>query len=495
MDNTESNNLNSPNDAYNAENYLDNDIKKYFTDFTSEKHEICKPPTEAYLFFPKDDQIFKKDEKNDQKIIRNIFGVKNFTPHEYDVLSNFEEYIKNYNDLNEKEKIIFPEYWERGETLKFLQAGNYETRKTHQNICEYLDWKNFFFPIILNDKSKEILAYSGFCYCHGRDQSYRPNIFFKLELYINNLKKYTYDEWEIAIIFFLDYISNNMMIPGQIEQWNLFVDFEHITISSIPGDVNKLMKLVQSTFISKLNIAYIYGMNKKLEYIWRLILGILDKNIKNKISFIKDENKDEIFKFINKEQIEKKYGGLANNLYENSSDIEKNINQIINKFNSSTSSIDISTSQIIDPIIFFPPIMPSLRFQIKNKRLELLIENNIKSITSNNKPVEIENVNNLPIKVSPKLNKSTKNKNTSAAKKTSKTEDKSKLLTGFNKNLLLNPNLERDLYNKIEKIIEKGKLKNFILYYFKMRNMILHFMRMLLVTLHIFQLKLIIICI
>lgn len=361
--NVESTNLcNSENN-----NYIDYEIRKYFFDFNLERHQLCKPPNEAFIYFPRDDEIYKKDDKKESNVIRKIFCVKNFTKYEEEVLTKFELYLLNYNELNENRLIVFTDDWERSDTLKFLEATNYDFKKTLQNISDYLDWQKCYFPFKVNDKAIEILALSGLCYGHGRDHCYRPNIFFRMEIYFGNIQKFSFDEWEMALVFFFEYIINNMLISGQIEQWNLFIDMQNVHETQIHEDIYKILKFFQSTYISRLNLAFVFSLSNRQEHLWKSIIGLLDPNIENKIIIIKHENQEEVFNYVNREQIEEKYGGVSKNLYEKISDLEKNIGTILNK-NSSNSSMDNSHDELseIPVFLFFPPIMPSSKFKNYN---------------------------------------------------------------------------------------------------------------------------------
>ncbi len=340
--------------------YIENDIRNYFTDFSLEKHKKCRPPDEAYLFFPNEKELYESNEINKSKVFRKIFCLKNYTEYETEILIKFEAFIVNFNELNENRKINFSEDWEHWDTLRFLEAANYEFKKALQNISDYLDWRLVYFPLELSDKAIEILAFSGFIYCHGRDNNYRPNIFIKAEIYFSNLHKYSSDDWQMALVFFCEYVIKVMLIPGHIEQWNLFVDLENLGLTTVSEDMEKLINFFKAFYISRVNSIFVFSIYKKLESLYKFLLTMLEPATKNKIIFISESNKEEIFSKCNKEQIEQKYGGTAANIYESVFDLEKNLDLLIN--NMSSSSIDISNSSESNIIYFFPPIIPNNNF-------------------------------------------------------------------------------------------------------------------------------------
>jgi len=343
-------------------NYIENEIRKYFMDFNSQKHQICRPPDEAYLYFPKEQELFEKNDINNSKVYRKIYCVKNLTNYENENLSKFEEYIVNYNKTNINNKIIFPEEWERWDTLKFIEGSHYKFNIALQLILDHIKWRNSYFPFEIKDKSIEILEFSGFCYCHGRDHSYRPNIFIKMQIYFENINKFSFEEWQMALVFFCEYIIKYMIIPGQIEQWNLFIDFENVILHNLSEEIKTMINFFQQNYISRLNTVFVFSLVDNMEHILKLVSSLLGLRTKNKVIFINEENKEEIFLNCNKEQIEEKYGGTAKNLYENINDLDKNINLNLRN-NSLNSSVDISCSNESSLIYFFPPLMPSNNYK------------------------------------------------------------------------------------------------------------------------------------
>lgn len=360
--------------SYEIFDYINDDLREYFDDFTLEKHKKCRPPNEAYLFFPKENELYESNEINESKVFRKIFCVKNFTNYESETLTKFEAFIANFNELNENRKITFSEDWERWDTLKFLEAANYEFKKALQSISDYLDWRVCYFPLELSDKAIEILAFSGFVYCHGRDHNYRPNVFIKAEIYFANLHKYNFDDWQMALVFFFEYVVKVMLIPGQIEQWNLFVDLENVALTALSEDLMKLIMFFKVFYISRVNFIFVFAMNKKLECLHKALLTLLAPATQNKLVFISECNKDFIFSKCNKEQIEQKYGGAAKNIYETVFDLEKNFEFLRN--NLSDSSIDISNSSDSNVINFFPPVIPSadFKFSFNEKKFSKSLE-------------------------------------------------------------------------------------------------------------------------
>ena len=52
-----------------------------------------------------------------------------------------------------------------------------------------------------------------------------------------------------------------MLLPGQIENWVMILNFEGSSPLNMPDIVKKLIKIVSENFLSRLYKCYIYGMS------------------------------------------------------------------------------------------------------------------------------------------------------------------------------------------------------------------------------------------
>lgn len=46
-----------------------------------------------------------------------------------------------------------------------------------------------------------------------------------------------------AMTYFLVYVIDNLMLPGQIENWNYIIDFGHMGASDLPLSVNSFHRI------------------------------------------------------------------------------------------------------------------------------------------------------------------------------------------------------------------------------------------------------------
>lgn len=128
--------------------------------------------------------------------------------------------------------------------MRLLQASEYDIKKTYTTISENIQWLNSI-PKSINIKIISLLN-SGFMYVYGRDHHFRPIIIVSIKMVKNVIsQKYSFEEINDSIVYLMNYIIKYILIPGQIENWIVFVDFEDVGISDI-GDFKKYYQLYQS---------------------------------------------------------------------------------------------------------------------------------------------------------------------------------------------------------------------------------------------------------
>ena len=133
------------------------------------RHLRAQPTLEMYRFFPPQEEIISIDKSNPHKNYRYIFNGQPKTEYEETKLSQFYEYeAKN-------KKINYPSDWIESDTMRMLQAADYDIKKAYNNIIENIQWLETI-PRTINDKTIYLLN-SGFMYVHGRDHHFRPVIF------------------------------------------------------------------------------------------------------------------------------------------------------------------------------------------------------------------------------------------------------------------------------------------------------------------------------
>ena len=240
--------------------------------------------------------------------IRRIFFTDENKYSEVETMSlhYFEEYAK-------KQQFEFPSTYKPADMLRQLQGHNYDVKKAFANCKEEIEWKASHLPVQMSDHINHILNL-GFMYLHGRDNRFRPIIIFKPGLF--NKELYPIEEWDRAMCYFIDFIMKHTFIPGIVENWNIIVDMTGIQLRNPPMELKQLFGNIQRIYRCRLYKLFIVNMPFFLNLLWKIAKGIIGQTIEAKASII-DSNGgtyDGLFEFINRGQLEKKFGGNAENV-------------------------------------------------------------------------------------------------------------------------------------------------------------------------------------
>lgn len=274
---------------------------------TSDKDNSGLIPLRAFCYEPIDSEIM---EELLNKPIRRIFTfpLHNYTPPEKEALKQFFQYCieKNYK---------FPNEYSYVEMLRQLQGQDFNIEKAFKEITHEIDWKTNNLPVPFDDDIKEILN-SGFIYIHGRDNRFRPVIFLNPGRY--NKEKYKIENYQKTVKYFMEYISNNLILPGHLESWNIVVDCSEIQITKIPFDLKGLFEFIKGVYRCRLYKLYIVNMGMVFTMCWNIARMVIGGTIEAKATKVdsNDGSYDKLFERINRKQIEKKYGGEAEDLKE-----------------------------------------------------------------------------------------------------------------------------------------------------------------------------------
>ena len=299
------------------------------------------PPPEAYLYFPKGEEVIVINALKPEKSLRRIFNNVPIYDFEQKLLIEFNDLINSHPEFK------LPDYWNDDINLRFIHATECDIKKSYERMIKYIDWFHNMFPMEINpgDKIYQLLNL-GFLYVYGRDCHFRPIIICQPSICLKYLK--LFDEKEIidASVFLFQYIVNNMLIPGQIENWIMILNFEGSSPLNLPNVVKKIIKTISENFLSRLYKCYVYGMSLLINLMFKIVCNFLEEVTVQKINIIEKNNMNKIFENIRKDNLEQKFGGTAPDM---------------------TEEIENSNS-------FFPPRMPSSKFILDNEnKKEFLI--------------------------------------------------------------------------------------------------------------------------
>ena len=325
----------------------------YFSN--QELYEIFKkslPPPEAYYYFPKGEEIIIFNEKKPEKALRRIFLGVPFTDLEKKWINEFKEEIFSHPEIQ------LPESWNDAINLRFVYATECNIKKSYERMIKYINWHANMFPMTIQpgDKLYKLLNL-GFLYIYGRDHQFRPILICQPHIFQKNMKLFTSEEVIRASAFLFQYIVNNMLIPGQIENWIMILNFEGTSPLNLPDAVKKLIKTLSENFLSRLYKCFVFGMSFVINVLYKIICNFLEEVTVQKITVLDKKNINKLFEIIRMDNIEQKFGGTAPNV-------------------------------ILDmPNSLFPPKMPSPFFikEDEDKKEILITEEEYIKLVENNK--------------------------------------------------------------------------------------------------------------
>jgi len=277
-----------------------------------------KPPKQAFYYFPEKEDTINENSNDPIKTRRIVFdGNLEYTQFEKNKVKELKDEISNYNktsiDINYQ--LLIPSNWPDSELLRFHQSTSFNCVKTIPLLKEYVKWRGETDKIFLTERIFEILN-SGFFYSYGYDCRFRPIIYLNFNNYKKNCNKYSDQEFETAIIYFIEYVIKNLLIPGQVENWVIITDKGDYSVLQIPAGIKKISSMLQNNYRARLYKGFVFGLSGFMTYLWSFVKLLLDESTSNKITLIDSSNKYLLFEQINVEQLEKQYGGEAENLKE-----------------------------------------------------------------------------------------------------------------------------------------------------------------------------------
>ena len=323
---------------------------EYSLDFFMENPELKSrhlraiPTLEMYRFFPPEEEIISIDKSNPHKNYRYIFNGQTKTDFEREKLSQFYEYE------SKTKKINYPSDWHESDTMRILQATDYDIKKAYNNIIENINWLENI-PKTICDKTISLLN-SGFMYVHGRDHHFRPVIFVTIKVVKNILgKKYNFDDINKSIIFLMNYVMKYLLIPGQIENWIIFVDFDGVGITDL-GDFQKIITTL-SKRRGRVFKNFFVNIGAFLKFSLKAIIKMVSSVAKKSI-ILGNNELNKIFQLISPDNLEQKYGGNAPNIIPGSNNL-------------------------------FPPIMPNANYALNGERINIISPEEYKNICMSDK--------------------------------------------------------------------------------------------------------------
>ena len=315
------------------------------------RHLKALPTEEMYRYFPNESDIITLQE-NPKDNYRFIFCGMKKTEFEEKKLEEFNKFLEE--KMKKKNIDIFlPDWWIESDTMRYLQASNYDFKKVYELIKENI--KNTEDSLRIIDRRIRYILNSGLVYMHGRDCHFRPIIVVEAERAIELMDKmgYTFEELSQALLFFMNYIVNYMLIPGQIENWFLICDLKNKEKTKM-SLFSKILSAL-SKFRCRVIKNYILNLSGFVKFALSSVLSVLGSSSAKKIVIVKENQLEVMQEFILKENLQEKHGGISPNLIPG----ENNL---------------------------FPPVVPSEFYKKPNEKLNIVTPEEYKEMCLESNP-------------------------------------------------------------------------------------------------------------
>ena len=319
------------------------------------RHELAIPTNEMYRYFPPKEEIILSDS-DPKKNYRFIFNGQPKTEYEQRKLNEYNEYELKHG------KLSYPNIWLESDTMRLLQAAEFDLEKAYKMIIDTINFINKC-PTSINDRIITLLN-SGIAYIYGRDHHFRPIIVISVKTYVDAIEKnkYSFEDINECVIYLINYIIKYLLIPGQIENWITIVDFKSTGVSDV-SDFKKLLTTLNS-YRGRVFRNYFINISGFLKIAIKTAVSLFGSSSAKKLKILAKDELHKMQQLISPENIPKKYGGTAPDVFPGNNNL-------------------------------FPPIMPSLNYQLKGEKLNIVSEETYKEMCLNSNPFK-------PFMISPK---------------------------------------------------------------------------------------------
>ncbi len=196
------------------------------------KMDIEMPPAllplkEAYRYWPSDREVYIDSEPPQ----RFIFSRQDYTAFEQQQLLALRRLLRD-------KEVPLPAEWDEGDLLRYIYAAGFKVHQAASLLHQAVDWRSKVFQTDyrhLYASLRSVLC-SGFIYIHGRDHAYRPCIV--MDYAKMSLRNAPLEHYLMAMAFTLEYVTRNMLIPGQVETWVVVTDLGRKEVEKLATSVS-----------------------------------------------------------------------------------------------------------------------------------------------------------------------------------------------------------------------------------------------------------------
>ena len=85
--------------------------------------------------------------------------------------------------------------------------------------------------------------------------------------------------------YFFQYVLNNLLIPGQVENWIVIIDAAHTGLLSLVGSMKKSFTFLSETYRSRMFVCYVARVPTSISFLWGIVKKFLQEETVRKINF------------------------------------------------------------------------------------------------------------------------------------------------------------------------------------------------------------------
>jgi len=112
------------------------------------------------------------------------------------------------------------------------------------------------------------------------------------------------------LVIAAEHVITKLFIPGQIENWNIILDSKDVKFWGFPyGKMKETIGHLQSCYRSRAYRIYVVNASSFINTLWSIAQVVLDKNTIDKVNICTESHNPKMDEHINKDNIEKQYGG------------------------------------------------------------------------------------------------------------------------------------------------------------------------------------------
>ena len=115
-----------------------------------------------------------------------------------------------------------------------------------------------------------------------------------------------------AVVYLLDFVIENMLLPGHVESWVLLLDFNNLHLYHLPTkvlfpqEIAAALKLLTLLYSSRVAHGFVLNAGRSL---WAKVSALLSDRTAGKFKVCRDGEAGRVLEEVNEDNLERKYGG------------------------------------------------------------------------------------------------------------------------------------------------------------------------------------------